>query len=114
MEYGKAKYGTFKYGKYSLPTDDDNVLHQGIKYRIRSINSSKEESKNIENISISFPSNNKPSAIRLRSDKSNYVIQQNENIDGNIYRIRVRSVVGEIGSQWVESVVGTITLKEGN
>jgi hypothetical protein len=114
LEYGKAKYGTFKYGKYELPTNEGGALNQEVKYRIRSINSSKTESSIIENTSIDFPTNNKPSAVRIRSDKSDFVTQQNEHINGNIYRIRVCSVIDNIKSSWIESVVGTVKLKEGD
>lgn len=114
MKYNTIKYGTVKYGNYELPTNQSNAFKQEVKYRIRSINSSKTESSIIENTSIYFPTIEKPTAIRIRSDKSDFVIQQNENINGNIHRIRIRSISNNIESSWIESVIGTVKLKEGD
>jgi hypothetical protein len=112
MKYGKLKYSKGKYGRYDLPTDQEGALSQGTRYRIRSISSGIKSSP-VGNLSISFPTTAKPSAIRIRSNLSEYVTQQNADISGSTYKIRVKAVTGSIESSWVESVIGTVRLKEG-
>lgn len=111
MRYGTFKYGTQKYGKYELPTKEGAALKYGAKYRIRSINSKNKESYQIENMSVRFTLDQKPSSIRIRSDKSSFVVNQSLNIEGKIHRTRVLSKGSN--PKWVESVTGTVTLKEG-
>ena len=102
-----------KYGKYELPTDDKKALGQDIRYRVRSINSSNRESPAVGNTSIKFLTSGKPSSVRIRSNTSDFVTQQGANVDGSLYRIRIKSVSNNIESPWVESSVGTISFREG-
>jgi hypothetical protein len=111
MKYGRTRYSKGKYGRYELPTDQGGALGQDVKYRIRSIGPNKIKSQVITNMAIEFPTVFKPSAVRVRSNISQFVTQQNAAIDGNPYKIRVKAVANGTDSSWVESVVGTVKLK---
>ena len=110
MKYGTFKYGKAKYGKYILPVEGQGVLGQNVRYRIRSISSSGTQSQSTTNQSISFETPQKPVAVRIKSNMNpDYTINQSSVLDGNIYRVRIKTQGLEY--PWVESVVGTAKLK---
>lgn len=109
MKYGTFKYGTAKYGKYELNTNQTKAIKQGVRYRIRTINSKKQESPRIQNTSITFTTPEKASKIRIKSNQSDFIVSQGESLSSDVQRVRVRASSSPL---WVESVIGTVELKK--
>ena len=107
-KYGKARYGTSKYGRYDISVPTDTPLSQTTRYRIRTINSKKIHSRPIVNDSVSFPSNGAVK-VRLRASTGQWIYQQTEILQGEKIKLRVREISSDGSTnKWVESVVGTI------
>lgn len=107
-KYGKAKYGTNKYGRYEIEVPAGIPLSQITRYRLRTIDSKKQYSRPIVNTNVEFPTNG-PVRVRIRTNNGSWVTHQTISLPGEKTRIRIKAVSsnGE-ESRWVESVVGTI------
>lgn len=103
--YGRHRYGRIKYGKYQLSTGGGGGQSLGphVQYRIRTSSSTGKLSEFITMYRdrISIPSSYRVST-RMRSKDGEWVYTQNENIQADIVKTRIRSIATNgIESEWV-------------
>ena len=103
-KYGLNKYGTFKYGKYYLGSSKDgSALGPHVQYRIRTIASDGKKSEyiTVHKDRVSIPSNYNV-RTRIRTNTSEWAYTQNETIDKDVVKVRIRSVDSDgKPSEWV-------------
>jgi hypothetical protein len=97
-KYGQGKYGTFKYGQTSVPTQEEDITLV-VAGRMSSLTSPSIVTSLI-NIDIQC------TKVRMKCNDGKWVETQFIPIDGNHKLIRIRSV-GENQSPWVVAVRDT-------
>lgn len=103
-EYGRHQYGRIQYGKYKLVSDGSGSgLGPHVSYRIRTISHDGKTSDYLTMCRdrISIPSAHKV-RTRLRTNDEEWVYTQNETIQADAVKVRIRSIESDGGmSEWI-------------
>jgi hypothetical protein len=108
-KYNRIQYGKLhKYGKYILtskPGDGEFTLGEHTRYRIRFRSADGKVSNTVTLCAdrISIPTGGQ-TQIRMRSNGGDWVRTQNESIQGDVPKVRMRSIQSDGDtSEWVYS-----------
>lgn len=105
--YNQIKYNKGKYGRYEIEIGTEIPLQNIKRYRLRTIDSNKHESKSIVNHGAYINKTGGPVKVRLKSNDGPWVYNQTAQIKGSPSKIRIKAM-GKEESEWIECVIGTI------
>jgi hypothetical protein len=111
-KYGRNKYGQFKYGKYVLSRGGGGgnfVLGPHVRYRVRHIQQDGTYTDYLTMCKDRMSITGNHPRIRLRANDGEWVYTQQEFINKDTFKARIRSI-GADGTpgEWVYSDKGTL------
>ncbi|MDK2600667.1 hypothetical protein QO179_24545 [Bacillus stercoris] len=112
-KYGLNKYSRFKYGKYKMSSGGDGGSGLGpyTQYRVRTIDSqgAKTPFVAMSKNKITISSKEKVNT-RIRANNGEWVRVQNETLEGETIKVRIRSIESDGGkSPWVYGDKGSLS-----
>lgn len=109
-KYGLNKFGRFKYGKYILSSGGggNHSLGPHVRYRIRNISPKGKASEFLtmceDRVGVKGKAN-----FRIRSERNEWVYIQNEIIEADAVKVRIRSIEKDSGkTEWVYADRGSL------
>lgn len=106
-KYGEFRFGRLqKYGRYELKTTEGGALGPHVRYRIRfhHLEAGISEYLMMYQERLAFPTNGPAQKIRIRSNTGEWAYTQNEKINKEVYKVRIRSgSADQDTSEWVYS-----------
>jgi hypothetical protein len=106
--YSQFRYGEARYGRYEIILGGNTPLQSIRQYRLRTIDSEKNESRPITHISADIIGVSGPAKVRVRTNGGKWVYSQSADIAGSSLKIRARIVSNGEGGPWIECALGTI------